>query len=416
MISYIVVIGIILLLLGRRKICNNIENKHDHAIIIGGSIAGMTSAAYLSKYFRRITIIESDDVLNEILINCTPGQLLDYRCNLRNSNSLGRSGVTENFQIHVLQGEGRKILFELFPNLENKLINEYGAYLASSKRHFRVLIGDVLLNRNLTEDLSWFCIDRFTVETVLRREFLLQFHPTQIQWITNTKVKDLIVSPSNHGSRTTRRGLFVARTICRKDNSSYGQFVAHKISTARCFLNTKPWGFFDISSDDPSVVQLQTRLSFKTTDNRIVVLAGIHEYLRYLRESFSALVNKTESKRKNSNHSTTNDLVHQVPSSSFQTAAFSNSSASVNPSNDEQQTNLKQQIALWWEKNRDQYDLGNAALTELEDYQITISDQMAVIQCCCNKRISLPKLRGRKTYQLSNFYKHLTRKGRCNAI
>ncbi|CAF1630170.1 unnamed protein product, partial [Adineta ricciae] len=189
-----------------------------------------------------------------------------------------------------------------------------------------------------------------------------------------------------------------------------------KISTARCFLNTKPWGFFDISSDDPSVVQLQTRLSFKTTDNRIVVLAGIHEYLRYLRESFSALVNKTESKRKNSNHSTTNDLVHQVPSSSFQTAAFSNSSASVNPSNDEQQTNLKQQIALWWEKNRDQYDLGNAALTELEDYQITISDQMAVIQCCCNKRISLPKLRGRKTYQLSNFYKHLTRKGRCNAI
>ncbi|CAF3465994.1 unnamed protein product, partial [Rotaria sp. Silwood2] len=57
--------------------------KYDHAIIMGGSIAGMTTAAYLSKYFKRITIIENDDVLNEILMKSKDKELLDYRCNLK---------------------------------------------------------------------------------------------------------------------------------------------------------------------------------------------------------------------------------------------------------------------------------------------------------------------------------------------
>ncbi|CAF3786113.1 unnamed protein product [Rotaria sp. Silwood1] len=172
--------------------------KYDHVIIMGGSIAGMTSAAYLSKYFKHITIIESDDVLNDILMKSTDKQLLDYRCNLKCSNSLGRSGVTQNYQIHVLQGEGSHILFELFPYLKNKLLNEYGARICSLKNDFKFVIGDVLLNKNLTEDLYWFCIDRFTLETILRRELCLQYNQQQIQWISNTKVTQLIVNQSNN--------------------------------------------------------------------------------------------------------------------------------------------------------------------------------------------------------------------------
>ena len=88
-----------------------------------------------------------------------------------------------------------------------------------------------------------------------------------------------------------------------------------KISTARCFLNTKPLAFFDINSEDPSVVQLQTRLSFKTTDNKIVVLAGVHGYLRYLQELFRSLVNKKSSQRSDTKKSSIQERVHQVPSS-----------------------------------------------------------------------------------------------------
>ena len=168
------------------------ERKYDHAIILGGSIAGMATAAYLKQYFHRITIIENDDVFNNLQMKSSPEELLEYRCSLKSSNSLGRTGVSQNYQIHVLQGEGAKILFELFPNLKEKLLNEYHAKICSLNKHFRFVIGDVLLNQNLTEDLSWFCIDRFTLETVLRREFLHDENP--IHWICNTKVTNFIVN------------------------------------------------------------------------------------------------------------------------------------------------------------------------------------------------------------------------------
>ena len=170
---------------------------YDQAIIIGGSISGMACAAHLIKHFRQVTIIESDDCLNERLINSTPDEILHYRCHLKTSSSLGRANVNQSYQIHVLQGEGRRILFDLFPNLEKTLLNDYGAYICSLKEHFRFTIGDVPLNRDLTEDLTWFCIDRFTLETVLRRELLANYSSDQIRWITNHQVKERIVNRSN---------------------------------------------------------------------------------------------------------------------------------------------------------------------------------------------------------------------------
>ena len=172
--------------------------RYDHVVIIGGSIAGMTSAAYLSKYFRRVTIVESDDVLNDQLMKSSDDELLSYRCDLSSSCSLGRSGVSQSYQIHVLQGEGRKILFDLFPQLQQRLIDGFGACLVSLRKHFRFVIGDVLLNGNLTDDLHWFCVDRFTLETVLRRELVDQFSAHEIQWRCNTKVSQLIVDSANN--------------------------------------------------------------------------------------------------------------------------------------------------------------------------------------------------------------------------
>lgn len=222
----LIFIGVILYITYKKKSrifnTNNSNMKYDHAIIMGGSIGGMTTAAYLSKYFKRITIIESDDVLNNILMKATSKELLDYRCNLKCSSSIGRAGVTQSYQIHVLQGEGANILFEAFPNLKLKLINEYGARMCSLKNEFRFVIGDVLLNKNLTEDLHWFCIDRFTLETVLRRELCSQFDNQQIQWVTNTKVTQLIVDQSANA---------VLGVKCRSKSKSdspvdfYGDFI-----------------------------------------------------------------------------------------------------------------------------------------------------------------------------------------------
>ena len=167
-----------------------VEKRDDHAIVIGGSIAGMATAAYLRRHFRRVTIIENDDVFNERLIHSSPAELLSYRCDLTSSASLGRPSVNHTYQIHVLQGEGRKILFDLFPKLEKTLLDDHHAYLCALKKNFHFVIGDVLLNRALTDDLTWFCIDRFTLETSIRRE-ISQFD--DIDWLSKTKVSGLIV-------------------------------------------------------------------------------------------------------------------------------------------------------------------------------------------------------------------------------
>ncbi|CAF0828717.1 unnamed protein product [Didymodactylos carnosus] len=169
--------------------------QYDHAIIIGGSVGGMMTAAYLSKYFSRITIIESDDVMGDRLMKSTPSELLDYRCRLESPVSIGRSGVSQIYQLHALEGEGHKILCELFPQLDDKLFNEYGIRTYSLKTESRLFINGVLLNQNLTEDIKWLGADRFTLETVLRKELCLQFG-NKIEWKCNSRVTKLIVDQS----------------------------------------------------------------------------------------------------------------------------------------------------------------------------------------------------------------------------
>jgi 2-polyprenyl-6-methoxyphenol hydroxylase-like FAD-dependent oxidoreductase len=196
--------------------------QYDHAIIIGGSIGGIVTAAYLSKYFSRITIIESDDVLNTTLIKSTPNEILDYRCRLESPTSLGRSGVGQIYQLHVVEGEGYKILLELFPQLGNKLLNEHGIRTYSLKTEARFVIDGVLLNQDLLHDIRWLGADRFTLETVLRQELCSQFG-NQIEWKCNTRVTQLIVDQSLN----TVKGIKYRskQTVGSPSFDMYGDFI-----------------------------------------------------------------------------------------------------------------------------------------------------------------------------------------------
>jgi hypothetical protein len=59
----------------------------------------------------------------------TPEELLKYRCRLESPTSIGRSGVSQIYQIHLMATGGQLILRELFPQLENKLMNEHNTIL-----------------------------------------------------------------------------------------------------------------------------------------------------------------------------------------------------------------------------------------------------------------------------------------------
>jgi 2-polyprenyl-6-methoxyphenol hydroxylase-like FAD-dependent oxidoreductase len=81
------------------------DNKHQHAIVLGASVAGLLAARVLADEFERVTVVERD-------------QLPTAADN--------RRGVPHGRHVHTLLPSGADIIDELFPGLLNDLV-EAGA-------------------------------------------------------------------------------------------------------------------------------------------------------------------------------------------------------------------------------------------------------------------------------------------------
>jgi 2-polyprenyl-6-methoxyphenol hydroxylase-like FAD-dependent oxidoreductase len=77
------------------------DNPHKHAIVIGGSMAGLLAARVLSDHFDQVTILDRDRFPEGPEV---------------------RKGVPQAHHIHVLLVRGRQILEQLFPGLDAELI------------------------------------------------------------------------------------------------------------------------------------------------------------------------------------------------------------------------------------------------------------------------------------------------------
>ncbi len=75
--------------------------RKSHALIIGGSLAGLLAARVLAKHFERVTIIERDFYPEKP----TP-----------------RPGIPQSRHLHILLNQGKIILEQLFPGLQNELV------------------------------------------------------------------------------------------------------------------------------------------------------------------------------------------------------------------------------------------------------------------------------------------------------
>ncbi len=80
--------------------------RQKHAVVIGGSIAGLLAAKVLTKYFERVTVIERDNFTQE---------------------AEHRHGVPQSPHVHTLLKRGLQSLEELFPGIEAQLA-DLGAY------------------------------------------------------------------------------------------------------------------------------------------------------------------------------------------------------------------------------------------------------------------------------------------------
>lgn len=72
----------------------------NHAVVIGGSIAGLLAARVLADRFERVTVVERDRFPEK---------------------PVPRQGVPQSYQLHVLLTQGQRILEQLFPGLTDEL-------------------------------------------------------------------------------------------------------------------------------------------------------------------------------------------------------------------------------------------------------------------------------------------------------
>lgn len=92
--------------------------RKDHAIVLGGSMAGLLTARVLSNYFQRVTIIEKDTLKERRVV---------------------RKGVPQGHQLHIVLAKGLQIMEAYFPGLTAELA-----------------AGGAVVSDDLALDMCWF--------------------------------------------------------------------------------------------------------------------------------------------------------------------------------------------------------------------------------------------------------------------
>ena len=92
-------------------------NHDGHAVVLGGSMAGLLASRVLAERYRTVTVLDRDDLTRP---------------------DGGRRGVPQGAHAHVLLARGGQVLEELFPGLTRELVDQdvpYGDPLAQARMH-----------------------------------------------------------------------------------------------------------------------------------------------------------------------------------------------------------------------------------------------------------------------------------------
>ena len=116
----------------------------EHAVVLGGSLAGLAGAAVLAQRFERVTIVERDGLPQT-------GQQ--------------RKGVPQGRHVHVLLPAGLRALAELFPGVLDDLRERDGHVFDTRALRFNIAGGSLLLE---DADVQFIAATRPLIEGIAR--------------------------------------------------------------------------------------------------------------------------------------------------------------------------------------------------------------------------------------------------------
>jgi 2-polyprenyl-6-methoxyphenol hydroxylase-like FAD-dependent oxidoreductase len=164
-----------------------------HAVVLGGSIAGLLSAHVLARHFARVTLIERDTFP-------APGE--------------PRKGVPQSWQLHGLLAGGRRALESLFPSFGQGLL-ERGAHDLDVGTGGDFLVGGKCLPRGET-GLRCFLMSRPLLEGYVR-ERVLAAH--------NIEVREACVAQELAGDRRALTGVVIQHSNTRESSTLQADLV-----------------------------------------------------------------------------------------------------------------------------------------------------------------------------------------------
>jgi 2-polyprenyl-6-methoxyphenol hydroxylase-like FAD-dependent oxidoreductase len=143
------------------------SSKHDHAVVIGGSIAGLVTASTLTEFFSTVTVVERDEL---------------------HDDPRNRRGVPQGVHLHGVLPGGRKVLDEIFGTFTESLLEQGAATgdLALTCAHFT---REGWLAR-VPSEMGLVFSRRPLLEMVVRR---LATRKDQLNLLTGTTVRGLRV-------------------------------------------------------------------------------------------------------------------------------------------------------------------------------------------------------------------------------
>jgi 2-polyprenyl-6-methoxyphenol hydroxylase-like FAD-dependent oxidoreductase len=144
-------------------------SKYTHAIVIGGSVAGLMAARVLSDHFERVTLIERDQV---------------------NDVAEARKGQPQARHLHGLLGKGLEIITHYFPDLPTAL-RDGGAIFGDMGQNMRWYAnGGYRLQ--FESGINGVTMSRPLLERVIRQRVLRQ---SNVRVVDECDVKEPITTP-----------------------------------------------------------------------------------------------------------------------------------------------------------------------------------------------------------------------------
>lgn len=208
----------------------------NHAVIIGGSIAGLLAAKVLSEHYEQVTIVERDAI------------------ELQKSE---RKGVPQSPQPHILLAKGYRILKDFFPDIDLHLLDA-GAVPVDWGQAFRYFsFGGWSATQAAESEVKSFSCTRPLLETVVRQQVEALKNVTRI---SPYRVEALI------GDATAVTGVQYTH---RHNKSETRRLLADLVVDASGRSSNAPQWLVDLGQPAPGLDIIDAKLGYATRRYKI---------------------------------------------------------------------------------------------------------------------------------------------------